>query len=124
MIILCANAGNFEATRDWLYKSLDQLQSELQSPRNIVINRYISCTPDKIKTYTSELFPRLENIDPYLRFCAYETMLAPNQQRRFVIPNGSPRPVTAEDSYFPHITAMCYCNVVGDRMPLFIILLN
>lgn len=117
-------AGNYEATRDWLYKNLDNLQSELQSPRNVVINRFVSCTPEKIHYYTSILIPKLDNIDPSLRFCADETMLAPNQNRKFVVPNGSPKPVAADDSELPHITAMCCCNVVGDKMPLFIVLPN
>lgn len=44
---ICEQVGNYEATRDWLYKNLEQLQSELQTPRNIAINRYIACTPEK-----------------------------------------------------------------------------
>ena len=51
-------------------------------------------------------------------------MLAPNQNRKFVVPNGSPKPVAADDSELPHITAMCCCNVVGNKMPLFIVLPN
>lgn len=114
--------GDLEGTRTWIYDHIEELNAQLSTPRNIVLNRLIACTPDKIFNYTLLLFPVLEHINPCLRFCRDETMLQPNVQKKVLIPIGQARPIVPDEVPFPRITAMCCCNVLGQKMPLYIIL--
>ena len=108
--------------RSWVYQHINELEADIKTPRNIELNRLIACTPSNISYYTSKLFPILMKINPALRFCADETMLNPTTHRRLIVPNASNVPLMPDNVEIPHITAMCCCNVIGDKMPLFIIL--
>ena len=111
-----------DAGRDWVYQHIEELEADLSTPRNIEVNRLVACTPEKIQLYTRTLFPFLEQIHPSLRFTADETMLQPSVNRKVLVPNNHSKPLLPNDMTLPHITAMCCCNVVGDKFPLFIIL--
>lgn len=113
---------NKETGRHWVYQHLAELESELHTPRNVELNRIIACTPENMKYFCSQFFPLIENIPPCLRFCADETMLEPNTDRKVIIPNDMNAPIQPEKVSFKHVTAMCCCNVIGDKMPLFFVL--
>lgn len=57
-----------------------------------------------------------------LRFCSDETMLCPTMHRKLLVPNNTKTPTLPDEMTLPHIGAMCCCNVLGDKMPPFIIL--
>lgn len=111
-----------DAGRDWVYQHIQELEADLMTPRNIEVNRLVACTPSKIELYTNTLFPFLINIPPSLRFTADETMLQPTVSRKVLVPDGMSRPLLPDELTLPHITAMCCCNVLGDKFPLFIVL--
>lgn len=111
-----------DAGKDWVYQHMDELEADLQTPRNIELNRLVACTPEKISHYTDTLFPRLREINAALRFTADETMLQPTTNKKVLVPDGFNRPQLPDNSSFQHLTAMCTCNVLGDKFPLFIIL--
>lgn len=115
-------AANHEAGRTWVYSHVEELEADLRTPRNIELNRLINCTPEKMRTYTTKLFPVLDKINPALRFCADETMLQPTIHKKVLVPKNMPNPISPNDVLLPHITAMCCNNVIGENMPLFIIL--
>lgn len=113
-----------DAGKTWVYSHLDELEADLNTPRNIELNRLISCTAENIVNYTDKLFPVLNSIEPVLRFCADETMLQPSVHQKVLIPRNMSRPLEPNELTIPHITAMCCCNVLGEKMPLFIVLPN
>lgn len=102
-----------DAGRDWVYQHIHELEADLMTPRNIEVNRLVACTPSKIETYTKTLFLFLIDIPPSLRFTADETMLQPTVFRKVLVSDGLT---------LPHIIAICCCNVLGDKFPLFIVL--
>ena len=111
-----------DAGKDWVYQHMEELEADLSTPRNIEVNRLVACTPQKIQLYTQTLFPLLQQIHPSLRFTADETMLQPSVNRKVLVPIGHSKPLLPDGMTLPHITAMCCCNVLGDKFPLFIIL--
>ena len=54
--------GDLEGTRTWIYDHIEELNAQLSTPKNIVLNRLIACNTDKIFNYTLLLFPVLEHI--------------------------------------------------------------
>lgn len=115
-------AANHEAGRTWVYSHVEELEADLRTPRNIELNRLINCTPEKMRTYTTKLFPVLDKINPALRFCADETMLQPTIHKKVLVPKNMPNLISPDDVLLPHITAMSCNHVIGENMPLFIIL--
>lgn len=67
---------------------MDELEADLQSPRNIELNPLVACTPEKISHYTDTLVPRLREINAALRFTADETMLQPTINKKVLVPDG------------------------------------
>ncbi len=112
------------AGRTWVYEHLEELQAQLFTPRNIQINRLLACTPNKIQSFLLVFIPLVENFLPCLRFAADETMLAPNINRKVLVPDNTSQPLLPDMSDLPHITATCCCSVLGAKMPLFIVLPN
>lgn len=115
-------AANHEAGRTWVYNHVEELEADLRTPRNIELNRLINCTPEKMRTYTTKLFPVLDKINPALRFYADETMLQPTIHKKVLVPKNMPNLISPDDVLLPHITAMSCNHVIGENMPLFIIL--
>lgn len=56
------------------------------------------------------------------RFCSDEIMLRPTMHCKILIPNNTNTPTLPDEMTLPHISAVCCCNVLGDKMPPFIIL--
>ena len=104
-----------DAGKDWVYQHMEELEADLSTPRNIEVNRLVACTPQKIQLYTQTLFPLLQQIHPSLRFTADETMLQPSVNRKVLVPIGHSKPLLPDGMTLPHITAMCCCNVLGDK---------
>ena len=99
----------------------EELEAGLSTPRNIEVNRLVACTPEKIQLYTQTLFHYLQQIHQYLRFTADKTMLQSSVNGK-VVPKSHSKPLLPDAMTLPHITAMCCCNALGDKFPLFIIL--
>lgn len=90
--------------KTWVYSHLDELEADLNTPRNIELNRSISCTAENITNCTDMLFPLLDSIDSALRFCADETMLQPSVRNKVLIPKDMQRPLEPNEITLPHIT--------------------
>ena len=113
-----------EPARTWVYQHIDDLESELYTPRNIETNRLIACTPEKIIKFADIFYQVLQGYDPPLIFGADETTLQPNTKKKIIIPNFSQEQLMPDETQMQHITAMCCANCIGEKMPLYLILSN
>ena len=108
--------------RDRVYHQLPELNAELNSPRNVELNRIIACTPSNITDFSEKIRPVLDGVPPCLKFGTDETALQPNCKNKILVPSQNKIPVVPDDIEMPHITAMCCANCVGDKLQLYIIL--
>ncbi|KAK8864839.1 hypothetical protein M9Y10_010365 [Tritrichomonas musculus] len=91
-------------------------------PRNIELNRLIACTPEKIDINTNTLFEISSIIELVFSFYSKETMLSQIMHRELLVPNNTKTLTLPDEMTLPHISAMCCCNVLREKMPPFIIL--
>ena len=89
-----------EPARTWVYQHIDDLESELYTPRNIETNRLIACTPEKIIKFADIFYQVLQGYDPPLIFGADETTLQPNTKKKIIIPNFT------QDQLMPDLTKL------------------
>ena len=102
--------SKYDAGRDWVYQHMGRTGGW-----SINSTKYWS------QLYTQTLFHYLQQIHQYLRFTADKTMLQSSVNGK-VVPKSHSKPLLPDAMTLPHITAMCCCNALGDKFPLFIIL--
>lgn len=71
--------------------------------------------------YTYKLFPVLKSIQTVLIFCTDETMLQNSGHQKVLIPKDMLISLEKIELTIPHITLMYCCNVLGEKIPLFIV---
>lgn len=55
-----------DVERDWVYHHLPELNAELNTPRNVELNRIIACTPSNIADFSEKIRPVLDGVPPCL----------------------------------------------------------
>lgn len=88
------------------------------------MNCLISCTIEDNVNYTDKLFPVLKSIQTDLRFCTDDSMLQDSDHQKVLIPKDMSICMEIIKLTIPHITLKYCCNVLGEKMPLFIVFPN
>ena len=108
--------------RSWVNKRLEELESSLRYKRLIDIKRLLACTPEHITDYHEKYHDLISGIPPALLFGADETMLDSSGKSKVITPDRVTEIIGSALPQMPHLTSMCCHNVLGERVPPFLIL--
>ena len=109
-------------SRTWVNKIIQKVDSKLSTPIIIDNKRFMSCDYDTVRNFYSTFHDVIRDTPDYLFFTADETMMSTTRANKVVIPTKLQHYVTSAPPEMPHITAMCACNLVGIKPPVFIII--
>ena len=112
----------FPPVRSWVNKRLEELESSLKYRRLIDTNRLLACTPDHLLKYHSNHAELMKNTPPALIFGADETMLDTSFKTKVITPDHTAEIIAPHLVQIPHLTSMCCHNVIGEKLPPFLIL--
>ena len=110
--------------RSWINHIVEEIDVKLEFPILIDGSRFLASTPQHVSSFYDEFGTLIASTPPALIFTADETMLDATFVRKVIIPKMQRKYVTQDFPDVPHITAMCCCNVIGKRFPLFVIIKN
>ena len=108
--------------RSWVNKRLEELESSLRYKRLIDIKRIVACTPEHITNYHETHKELISGTPPALLFGADETMLESKGKSKVLTPDRVVEIIGEADPQIPHLTSICCHNVLGERVPPFLIL--
>ena len=118
-----SNDTDLEPTRQWINLVLEKLGLTLETPQEIEEHRWENCSKNLIKHFFTIHRELIEACPAPLLFGADETMLKSIMKGK-VLTTKEHDKILRKESDIPHITAMCSHNVLGEGLPLFIILPN
>ncbi|KAK8854426.1 hypothetical protein M9Y10_016988 [Tritrichomonas musculus] len=118
----CLNAIVIQLCKHDDYGVCNTLETELCTPQKVEINRLIAGTPENIKMLIDVFSPIITQYKPPLIFSSDETMLQLNLKRKVFKKSSKQKLVIPDNLNLPHITATCCCNIIGEKMLLFITL--
>ena len=108
--------------RSWVNKRLKELESSLKYKRLIDVKRIIACTPEHLSNYHTTHAELIRSTPAQLLFGADEVMMETSGRTKVLSPNANEEIIGHELAQMPHLTSMCCNNVLGEKVPPFIIL--
>ena len=108
--------------RTWVNHILSELDAELEFPLLLDGSRFLASTRAYVSSFYDKFGRIIADCPPCLLFTMDETMLDTSFIRKIIKPRDMRSYVGSEFPDMPHITACCATNVIGHRMPLFLIL--
>ena len=114
---------DLEPSRQWINTVIEKLDLSLESTQTIDEARWDSCSKNIIKNFYRTYRAVIEACPRPLLFGADETMLK-SVMRGKVLSTKEHDALLRRDSDIPHISAMCCHNIMGEKLPPFIVLPN
>ena len=108
--------------RSWVNKRLEELESSLKYKRLIDIKRLLACTPEHLSAYHTANAEFIQSTPAALLFGADETMMETSGRTKVLTPDAVGEVIGPALEQMPHLTSMCANNVLGEKVPPFIIL--
>ena len=109
-------------TRQWINNILDDMEAHIKDRRMIDPKRLESCSYEVITTHFVRFANAIREIEPMLLFGADETMMDATPRGKVVVPDDVKQVLEEGLPNMPHISGMMCHNVVGNKLPPFIIL--
>ena len=111
-------------TRQWINGILDDMEMHIKDRRMIDPKRLESCSYDVVTTHFVCFSSLLKEINPIFLFGADETMMSSTVHGKVIVPDNVKQVLEEGLPDMPHISGMMCHNVVGNKLPPFLILSN
>lgn len=108
--------------RSWVNKRLAELEAFMKFKRVIDVKRLLACTPEHLTDYHNKFAELMSSTPAALLFGADETMLEASGRSKVLTPEAAAEIIGISITQMPHLTSMCCNNVLGVKLPPFIIL--